>query len=93
MGTGVSPSPSHSIVTQIAALEGVEPTALTPPLHDAVDPEALDRLVESGRDGLEITFTYRDHRVRVSGDGSVDVTASNTVPDASGESTEETHGD
>ena len=93
MGTGVSPSPSHSIVTQIATIEGVEPTDLEPPLHDVVDPEALDRVVESGRAGLEVAFTYRDHRVRVSGDGSVDVTASNAITDASGESTEETHGD
>lgn len=93
MGTGVSPSPSHRIVTQIAATEGVAPAELRPPLHDVVDPDALERLVESSGDDVSITFTYRGHRVRVDGDGTVDVTAASKLTDAGNESPEESHGD
>lgn len=93
MGTGVSSKPSHSIVTQIADVEGVDPTDLEPPLHAVVDPDALERLVDSSEAALSITFTYRGHRVRVDGSGAVDVTAANQLTDASGESPEESHGD
>ena len=93
MGTGVSSSPSNRIVTQIAAAEGVEPIDLEPPLHDVVDPDALDRLIESARTDVSITFTYRGYRVRVDGTGGVDVTPSRQFTDANGESTEESHGD
>ena len=98
MGTGVSPS--TRIVTRIAAAEGVEPTALEPPLYDVVDPDALDRLVESSADGpidadATITFTYHSYRVNVDGAGTVDVRPSNGSTDSSpdAEPTEDVHGD
>lgn len=93
MGTGVSSKPSHSIVTQIADVEGVDPTDLEPPLHAVVDPDALEQLIDSSEPSLSITFTYRDYRVRVDGSGAVDVTTANQLTDASGESSEELHGD
>ncbi|WP_339103375.1 HalOD1 output domain-containing protein [Haloterrigena salinisoli] len=98
MGTGVSSKPSHSIVTQIAEIEGVDPTDLEPPLHAVVDPDALERLIDSSPTdssgtSLSITFTYRGHRVRVDGSGAVEITTANQLTDASGESSEELHGD
>lgn len=96
MGTGVLPS--HEVITQVASSEGVSPTDLEPPLHDVVDPEALDRLVESsGRDSsddvLTVEFTYRGHTVQVDSTGAVDVTSVDQLTDSTGDSTEESHGD
>ncbi|ADB61013.1 hypothetical protein Htur_2130 [Haloterrigena turkmenica DSM 5511] len=93
MGTGVSSQPSHSIVTQIAEIEGVDPADLEPPLYAVVDPDALERLVDSSEAALSISFPYRSHRVRVDGSGAVDITAANQLTDANGESPEESHGD
>ncbi|NUB92422.1 hypothetical protein HTZ84_05415 [Haloterrigena sp. SYSU A558-1] len=92
MGTGVSSKPSHSIVTQIAEIEDVDPTDLEPPLHAVVDPDALERLIDSSRAALSISFPYRGHRVRVDGSGAVEITTANHT-DPSGESPEESHGD
>ena len=66
---------STAIVTAVAEAEGLAPTELTPPLHDAVDPEALDRLfgsdrVESER-GTRVSFTYYGYDVRVGGPDDV----------------------
>ncbi|MXV63356.1 hypothetical protein GS429_15045 [Natronorubrum sp. JWXQ-INN-674] len=98
MGTGVSPS--HSIVTQIAAAEGIAPTDLEPPLHDVIDPDALDQLVDSSgyrSNGptMVIEFAYQGRTVRVDGTGAVEVTAANqlTETDSNTDSTEESHGD
>lgn len=56
------------IVAGVAALEGVDPTAL-PPLFDAVDPDALAALFATtesgGRRSGHVGFTYADHEVRV----------------------------
>lgn len=70
--------PSTRIVLAVAESAGVEPEAL-PPLFDAVDPTALDRLVEGavarsegGDDALTVSFEYADHRIVVEG-SDVDV--------------------
>ena len=96
MGTGVPPS--HKILTQVASSEGVSPTDLEPPLHDVIDPEALDRLVESsgrasGGRVVTIELPYREYTVRVDSTGAVDLTVGDHLPDSTGDSTEESHGD
>ncbi|ADD03644.1 uncharacterized protein Nmag_0045 [Natrialba magadii ATCC 43099] len=45
MGTGIDPS--QNVIQQIAAIEGLEPTELEPPLYEVIDPSALDVLVRS----------------------------------------------
>jgi len=65
--------PSQTIVERIASHEGVEHTELVP-LYEAIDPEALDRLVETNRheeSALEIQFIYHGYEVTVNGDGVV----------------------
>ncbi|WP_226006963.1 HalOD1 output domain-containing protein [Natrinema salinisoli] len=61
------------IVTGVAALEGVDPTAL-PPLFDAVDPDALTAIfattVSGGERTGRISFRYVGHKVTVEFDGS-----------------------
>lgn len=96
MGTGVSPS--HSIVTQIAAAEGIDPTELRPPLHAVVDPVALDRLVDSSEstasdDRVRIEFEYCGYTVRVDGTGDVDVIGASQLGGSNPDSAEESHGD
>lgn len=59
------------MVTAVAEAEGCPPTDLAPPLHDAVDPDALDRLFgdDRPRSGAEprVSFTYYGYTVRVGG--------------------------
>ncbi|SFB71365.1 hypothetical protein SAMN05444422_101408 [Halobiforma haloterrestris] len=71
-------SPSVTVVRAIAIREGVDPVELDPPLHEVVDPSALNCLFqENGRssDHLALEFTYDTYRVRVTGtDPEVEVT-------------------
>lgn len=61
------------IVTGVATLEGVDPTAL-PPLFDAVDPDALTAIfattVSGGQRTGQISFRYASHQVTVEFDRS-----------------------
>lgn len=41
-----------------------------PPLYDAIDPDALDALVENMSDG-KVTFTFAGHTVTVTSDGTI----------------------
>lgn len=96
MGTGVSPS--HKVLTQVASSEGVSPTDLEPPLHDVVDPDALDRLVESSGfrstdDVVTVEFPYRGYLIRVDSTGAVELTSADHRSGSTSDSTEESHGD
>ncbi|UIP00180.1 hypothetical protein Hbl1158_02070 [Halobaculum sp. CBA1158] len=62
---------SERVVDGVAAAEGVEPAALDSRLYDAVDPEALDRVVESGSPESVVRFEFHGYRVTVRGDGAV----------------------
>jgi hypothetical protein len=50
---------SERIVTEVAAVEGVDPVDL-PPLYSTVDPEALERLSTSASDDtpVRVEFPY-----------------------------------
>lgn len=65
---GADERPSTAVVLALAAATGREPTDLTPPLHAFVDPEALDVLVDGGREGLRIEFEAYQCRIAVEGD-------------------------
>ncbi|WP_049924756.1 HalOD1 output domain-containing protein [Halopiger djelfimassiliensis] len=85
MGSGESPS--LSIVHQVAAHEGVDPSELEPPLHEVIDPDALDALVQStarqpSGSAATIEFTYRHRRIRVDSTGNIDVTATNQLAES-----------
>lgn len=82
------------IVTEVAAREGVDPAALTPPLHDVIDPDALDALFASTptnrRNGqASVSFTYNGYRVTVTGQGEISVTS---APDAANANADATQG-
>lgn len=60
-----------TLVYSVAAVAGVEPTAL-PPLHRSLDADALEAILGSTRDGeVTVTFTYAGYRVTAHSDGSL----------------------
>lgn len=68
-------APSQAIVERVAALEEIDHTELDP-LYEAIDPDALDTLVETtGRSDspLQVEFTYHGYEVTVTGDEVVHV--------------------
>ncbi len=63
--------PTKRIVERVAERAGLDPLEL-PPLYQAVDPDALNVLVETIEHG-SITFEYVDEEVTVYGDGTVEL--------------------
>ncbi len=66
---------SFSVIVTVADAKGVDPTEL-PPLHDTVDPDALDALFTTRQDSEgqpsdAVIFTYADRRVMVTRDGQI----------------------
>lgn len=67
---------STAVVEAVAAREGVDVVAVSEPLGDAIDPEALDKLVESMAGGEEpgsVSFFFAGYEVTVHGDGRIDL--------------------
>ncbi len=64
---------AEKIIDAISDAEGEAPTELTPPLYDAIDPEALDAVTESMNSEGRIAFEYRGHEVQVDGDGEISI--------------------
>jgi len=74
-------APSQAVVERVAGCEGVDHTKLVP-LFDAIDPDALDKLVESGQgtgSSLRITFTYHGYDVTVTGDAVVHLASDEAI--------------
>jgi hypothetical protein len=70
-------SATQLVVEAVADADDVAPEELTPPLYDAIDPDALDRLFAAvppaDQTNRRIDFAYKDYRVSVSGTGSVSI--------------------
>lgn len=75
-------TPSQAVVHAVAEAEGVAATELGPPeyapLHDVIDPEALDALFRRKQDGRQrttgsVSFTYCEYLITVEASGSVSV--------------------
>jgi hypothetical protein len=60
------------VVHAVADTADTDPAEMTPPLYEAVDLEALDTFLDDQPTG-HVRFTYEDHTVVVSGDGTVTV--------------------
>lgn len=66
-------NPSRGVIEAVAWFQEVEPTDL-PPLYQAVDPDALDALVESPKDGTRsISFEYNGCEVQVTSDRTISI--------------------
>ncbi|WP_255195231.1 HalOD1 output domain-containing protein [Halorarius litoreus] len=67
--------PLHlTVVSGVAAMTNTEPEAL-PPLYDAVDPDSLERLLQSvpeeNRQNVSIAFPFAGWNVEIEGTGEV----------------------
>lgn len=58
---------SECIINAVAEIEDEDPTGLSPPLYEAIDPDALDNLVAS-QNTSRVQFEYSNHRVTVTSD-------------------------
>lgn len=69
--------PSIALVIAVSELKDVAPTTLTPPLHDVIDPEALDRFFDRLQDSPTndgvLELTEYGCRIQVYADGYVEV--------------------
>lgn len=63
------------VLGMIALHEGCDETDL-PALHNSVDVDALEALIASS-DEVDVRFVYAGYRIRVTGDGEVDVSPIN----------------
>lgn len=77
-------SPSEAVVEAVADADGVHPSEITPPLYEAIDPEALDGLFASthrtDRTDGRLAFAYSGYEVTVHWNGQVSV-VTNDVDD------------
>lgn len=73
-------SPSERVVRVVADDADVDPLEL-PPLHYAIDADALDAAVDRLDDG-SLSFRYAGRCVTVNGDGSVEISAATLANDA-----------
>jgi len=67
---------SLKIVDKVAEREGVQPEELNPPIHYAINTDALDALYEacdSERNPSTIEFAYNGYTVTVDSTGDVDL--------------------
>lgn len=64
---------SHDILLAVADKKGIDPLELTPPLYEAVDPEALDKLLSDSSTIMNIHFEYNGFRVEVQSDFSITI--------------------
>lgn len=62
---------SERVVREVAGTTHSDALEL-PPLYEAIDPEALDTVVETMSNGA-VSFTYLKHEVTVTDDGSISV--------------------
>ncbi|MDR9431077.1 MAG: HalOD1 output domain-containing protein [Natronomonas sp.] len=62
---------SERIVRTVATEADSDPVEL-PPLYDAIDPDALDALVDRMSNGT-VSFAYAGYEVTVRGDESIDL--------------------
>lgn len=60
-----------AIVEAVAEAEDTDPTALTPALADVIDPEALERILQTSHDGVSVTFGYHGWNIKVHPEGDV----------------------
>ncbi|WP_435159530.1 HalOD1 output domain-containing protein [Haladaptatus sp. DFWS20] len=62
-------STSDAVVKAVAEEKGCEPTRLTPPLYDVIDPDALDMMYR--RASPQTVFEFAGYEVTIQPDKSI----------------------
>lgn len=67
--------PAKAVLAAVAAKEGTDPEALSPPLAETIDPDAIERLLRdsSAESNAAVRFNYRGHDIVVDADGDVEI--------------------
>ena len=73
-----SESTSDAVIQKIAVADGVDPIEVHPPLHDAINPDALNAIFTPRHDGTPwmtgyVTFRWGQYQVTVHSDGEIQV--------------------
>lgn len=68
-----TPTVSERVIQAVADREEVSPLDISPPLFDAIDPDALDRLYGDGRAATAVDFEFADYHVTVGTAGRVEL--------------------
>ncbi len=89
---GMDQAASQAVVETVAAAEDVDPTALEPRLYEAVNPGALDSLVESATGPLTVEFRYCGYLVRVDESTTVTLTPAGRTSNTDSESSTQASG-
>lgn len=76
--------PSVTIVEAIADVTDRSTTDL-PPIHESVNPDALDALLTSGMSSTRVAFTYADSEISVSDNGVLEILVSASPTDVDDE--------
>lgn len=63
---------SYQIIEALAAVENRDALSMNPPLYEAVDPDAIDSLLDTD-DTVEVQFEYNGHTVTANSDGSISI--------------------
>lgn len=63
---------SHQIIEALATVVDSDPLSMTPTLYEVIDPDALDKLLDSDRK-VEVQFEYNGHTVVADSDGNISV--------------------
>lgn len=74
---------STAVIRAIADTSAIAPTEL-PPIYEAIDPDALERLFQRQMNGVPrrggtVEFDYAGYSVRISFDRTLDVTVSSVA--------------
>lgn len=70
---------TNKVIEQIAAAKNVDPLEL-PPLHSAIDPDALNALIETSSTA-EVTFRYAGREITVQNDETIELRGSSQLQD------------
>ena len=71
LGEGFEVSPTVAVLEAVAAVEGIQPWDLKPPLYDSLDSDALDSLLSTDSVQLRLEFDYNGHTVVIESGGTV----------------------
>lgn len=68
----------QTVFESLAEAEEIEPTELTPPLYEVIDPDALESLFATNQALGKVIFNYNGFEVSVFSDGHVSVSPHGT---------------
>lgn len=72
MKTTESEETIHRVIDALSTVAETDPVSMSPTLYAVIDPDALDRLLDTDRP-VEVQFDYDGHRVVVDSNGTVSV--------------------